>query len=215
MFKKKNIVEKYISKIAGFIRNKITIYIAFLIIVIVMGYIFYFTKNIKDQTFYYYLFSSIIQGFLALVGVLGAAVIYKMQLIENNLNLVKEKSINFIRMHINGSYDEYSWKVVKIEIEKQLQESPENLNYKDMSHKFNDLSEHLELIKNDIIQFSSVTFVTVAIAFLGLPLSNFLLTEELYVTASTLSFVTILLSLYLLLFSLMMIFTIFVDIKRK
>ena len=53
----------------------------------------FYVEVFSDQNLAYYLFSTIVQGFLALVGFLGAVAIFKIQLLESDMTSIT----NFIR----------------------------------------------------------------------------------------------------------------------
>lgn len=180
--------------------KKIKIIIIILIIFIMTFFIFNYCK-ISEPNFYYYLFSSIIQGFLALVGVLGTAVVYRLQLIENDLNSVRDKSITRMRYYRGAMVDTYSWIETKSEMESILRGDPNDEQIKSFLEKINKFSEDKGQIRNSMIHFLIIAFSDVSMAILGIPLSTIIFLNNWHLFGVIFSIINISLSIYLLVFS--------------
>ncbi len=62
-----------------------------------------------DISAFYYTFSTIVQGFLALVGFLGAVSIYKLQIIENEASKISSSLEESIALYKGPVAYAYSW----------------------------------------------------------------------------------------------------------
>ncbi len=218
MYTKKTKLENLLPTVVNFLNKKyirFIFYLAFLFFVVFAIFQLFSISKEAENDFYYYLFSSIIQGFLALIGVLGASFIYKLQLIENNLINVRDLSVTWIRQSVNSSYDEVSWAVVKMEIDSRLKENNEDLRLKDLSHRFSEYSEQLNLFRSDMTLFFKASLFNIGFAILSLPISTSLVDNNEYTTPSILAVISIIFSLYLLYISFKVIEGVVSDIKRK
>lgn len=215
---KKSNFEKILPKTINFFNKKYikpVVYVVILVSVLFSIYNLFLLSKFLKNDFYYYLFSSIIQGFLALIGVLGAAFIYRLQLIENNLLGIKELGISWIRSSINSSYNEVSWIKVKQEIDERLENNKDNLSLLDISRRFMEYSEQRDIFKNDMKCLFGASLFNVAFAVLSLPISTQFNNNCLYLVPFILASFSILFSLYLLYLSFVVVGGVLNDIKKK
>lgn len=218
MYTKKTKLENLLPTVVNFLNKKYIRFVFYLVLLFFVVFAIFQLFSINKESendFYYYLFSSIIQGFLALIGVLGASFIYKLQLIENNLMSVRDLSVTWIRQSINSSYDEVSWTVVKMEIDSRLKKDVNNLRLKDLAHRFSEYSEQLNLFRIDMMLFFKASLFNIGFAILSLPISTSLVDNNEYTIPSILAVLSIIFSLYLLYISFKTIKGVVSDIKRK
>ncbi|MFA6194686.1 MAG: hypothetical protein WC719_03010 [Patescibacteria group bacterium] len=199
-------------------KNKIK-WVCIILLTLLIMFLLYNYKKISGDNFYYYLFSTIAQGFLALVGVLGTAVVYRLQLIENDLNSVCDKLISIVARYRGDAVYGYSWtdfKNQRSQLEKSFENLPSREVLKVLLKKNDELSDNRGEIRNSIVDFSIVAFLDVAMAVLGIPLvSIFAGNYEIfgilpyYLLGVIFAISNILLSLYLLLLSFKIVRSIF------
>lgn len=173
---------------------------------------FYFLiKNfyiISDYNLYYYLFSTIVQGFLALGGVLGTAVVFKIQLIDTNLVSIRDHALPTVRYYKGLPSESYSWEEVRDVLTDALKQE-ENLTAKSFLSKINSLELEKDKIIKKAIWFFITMFLNVAIALISMPVSKLFFEIDMHLFAILLMLINISISLFLIWTSLMLIFKIF------
>ncbi len=136
----------------------------------------------EDQNLSYYLFSTIVQGFLALVGFLGTVVIFKLQLLQNEL-LSKAEMMRPLIENYRSKIDVTGYSPIDmiIESEKILQEyklaHPQHLHTKQIEaiyKKLKDNNDERVSISSKLVDFSVISLINIAFALLLLPVSKFL-----------------------------------------
>ncbi len=153
------------------------------ILIIFVGVIFFYKSIFCDINFSYYFFSTVVQGFLALIGVLGATGIFKLQLMEQEAGNVTEGLRNYTRHHNGFIVDTYSWIEMMNACEYILQSN------KDFGHnesirigldKLKKIRDEKSGIRNKIVDFSLVCFVNVTVALLGFFYSKIMVSQGFY-----------------------------------
>lgn len=128
-----------------------------------------------NKNLYFYTYSTIVQGFLALVAFLGAIVIYKLQLIEMDLNKMRDRVIPSLRFFLGTTADTLSWfeamnEARKIMGQKQKENwQKENANIiKIYYRKMKKISREKRAIRSKMVYFSFVSFINIGIALISL-----------------------------------------------
>ncbi len=166
--------------------------ILFLLLIVLVSI---FSKTIfNDQNLYYYIFSTIVQGFLALVAFLGTVVIYKLQIIETDLNATANKAEPSVENFVGITARTLSWVEIMNEANKILDAPAGNKNYDEedidklaiFSLKLSSLSKERGLIRSRMVDFSLLSFLNVGFSLIAMPISKLLVTKELYIGGETL-----------------------------
>jgi|GEM_PF-2186989 len=165
-------------------RRKTFLVIAFVVTVGILGSALKFYPYVfRDQNLSYYLFSTIVQGFLALVGVLGAVALFKLQNTEND----ERDILNFARpllvdLRLGTIANSYSSIQVKDEIKRILagEHSIDHELLQVAHNKLEKVFDEKSRIRKAMVDFALWSFVTVLLALLGIPLSTLLIHFELY-----------------------------------
>lgn len=162
--------------------------------------ILYFYKIIfSNQNVSYYLFSTIVQGFLALVGFLGALTVFKIQLIENEAQKISAGLEESVKMYRGVIVHSYSWIEMMGECSYILDDKNSQWQIPQIKsgyEKLCKLRDEKSPIRNSMVDFSIVTFVNIFIALLGIVLSTAFISNCLYFINTVYSFITIILSFY-------------------
>jgi len=178
-------------------------------LVLVVGSIFRdYLCVFSDQNLSYYLFSTVVQGFLALVGVLGAVALFKIQLLESNATSTTEFVKAFVTAHRGVLANGYSPEEMMVETEKILEDQQITLyrsNIEVAYNKLKKISVEKSEIRKDMVDFSLWSFFDVLLALIGMPFSKFLIVHQLYFWIGLYSIFNILLSLVALLLAFIMI----------
>jgi len=166
----------YISK-----KSKLFTFLANSFFFIAVGILMYFYKNIfNDQNTSFYTFSTIVQGFLALIGFLGTVIIFRLQLIENDAQSTSDNLKPFVRDYRGLLTDSYSWIEMMNECEK-ISEIPDKLNsfysskIKVGYERLSKLNKEKSSIRNMMVDFSLLSLINIVLALIGIPLSRFLI----------------------------------------
>lgn len=145
-------------------------------------------KNVfSDQNVSFYTFSTIVQGFLALIGFLGTVVIFKLQLIENNAQSVRDGLVIFLKDYNGNIAYTYSW-IEAMNTVKDLNQGG-NLSMhaeqlKNGCNKLEQYSEEKSNLRKIMIDFSVISLINISVALVGLPFSKYLLFNNLYLVNS-------------------------------
>lgn len=132
-----------------------------------------------DVELLYFSYSTIVQGFLALVGFLGAVALFRLQLFETHAAAVAD-SVKDKVGELSKSARIFTWRDVMFECE---------MLYRDSSHKehphlhhitegltvFRNLENRIDSIKKLMLGFSLLSLLAVVVSLIGLPLSKFLI----------------------------------------
>lgn len=162
-----------------------------------------------DQNLYYYVFSTIIQGFLALVAFLGAVVIYKLQLLEIEMGSFADKIRPTLEKYLGERARVLSQKEIDEEIEK-IKKSKENDNcyiatyfqlLEQYSNNVPKLRDEKGLIRSKMVDFSIISFFNVGFCLISLPLSRLVVDSKLYFVGEALVLIGFLISYVSLLFA--------------
>jgi hypothetical protein len=165
-------------------RKKIFSVIAVVVLVGILGSVLNFYPEVfADQNLSYYLFSTVVQGFLALVGVLGAVALFKLQNVENEINntmsFILPVAVIFRGAIANG----YSSTQMIDEIEKVLgrkETLPERGLLQNAYDKLKSASNEKSSVRSTMVDFSLWSFITVLLALLGIPFTKLLIFYNLY-----------------------------------
>ncbi len=147
--------------------------------------IIYFKDSLisnNDVSVFYYTFSTIVQGFLALVGFLGGVSIYKLQLIENEATKISDNLKEDIALYKGSIVFTYSWIETMNECSLILSNKDSNWKINEINSantKFCKLRDEKNSIRNTIIDFSIVSMINIMFALINLSLSKILITKEL------------------------------------
>lgn len=156
----------------------------------------------SDQNLYYYTSSTIVQGFLALVAFLGTFVVYKLQIIETELNGTRDRMENDLTYFLGQAPYSFSWIEAMNEARKILDNNPKDsannrsgLERIEMNWgKLDKLSKERGIIRSKMVDFSSLTFINIGLGLIMLPVSRMLLMNHLYCLGSILLILNISLS---------------------
>lgn len=147
--------------------------------VILMVLIALSKKIFDDQNVSFYTFSTIVQGFLALIGLLGTVVVFRLQLIEQETEKISNILVSTLNFFIPVRVHEYSLSALMIESKKILdnkkheEESPgPYYHLETMFSNLENLGEQKTTIRNTMVDFSIVSLTNITVALLGLPLSK-------------------------------------------
>lgn len=137
----------------------------------------------SDQNLFYYAFSTIVQGFLALVSLLGAVVIYKLQMSENSLNSINESLRIPARYFRGGDVDGYSVEDMRKlgeEVLKRPQKEYEANRIIKGCEDMQKVREEKNEIRSKMVDFSLLSFINVGMALIGMIVSRLCLINDLY-----------------------------------
>lgn len=171
--------------------NLITL-ISILIIVVLLLMILTFQnfdeKLFNNQNLYYYTFSTIVQGFLALIAFMGMVVIYKLQIIESELIKTSDKIKPHLEYFSGASVQTISWEEAMSLAKKHLDDT--NLNKEPNSSRLkflnlywdamSKLNNQQKFIKAKMMDFSFITFFNIGISLFALPLSRLIINKQAY-----------------------------------
>lgn len=170
-----------------------------------------YSKQLQDQSLYYYFYSTVVQGFLALIAFLGAVVIYRLQIIENELQKMSDKLQRPMVYYRGAPAETYAWKETLTEAKKILQESKDG-NFRHeiewSSKKMEELLRERGEARTKMVDFCLLSFVNVLTALIGLPLSRLVILLSQKAVIGT--FVN---STYLIVVTLLSLFSVFYAFK--
>lgn len=162
----------------------------------------HYDKIFKDQNLYFYTFSTIVQGYLALVGFLGAVVIYKLQILETDLNNLRDQNRPDMEYFRGVAGKGFSWIESMSESEKIVNDHPEHDGSKAERERvavrfkrFKELSKEKNIIRRKAVDFSLLSFLNVGFSLVSIMLSKFLVVNDLYILGFILVIVAITISI--------------------
>ncbi len=181
----------------------------FIFVTLILGFSLTHYKDVfSDQNLSYYLFSTIVQGFLSLLGFLGALAIFKIQLLENEISQVADSMREPMRLHRGTDTDGYSSIEIMNEAERIIQDhnvdidiSKIRVGHARIKKVFNEKSD----IRKSMVDFAMWSFINVSLALLGLLYSKVLIVNGLYFFASIYPIINVCISLVSLLTALLLI----------
>lgn len=171
-------------------------WLSFFVISIIL---IYNAKSIANENLYYYSFSTIVQGFLSLVALLGAVVIYKIQLLENEMIKItiefsKTSQAIFVpRCNLSSPIELMNSLQLQITSFKEVNRPCDIISV--FHEKLNSINNQKSEIRTDLVDFSLFSFVNVGLALINLSLSKLLMSSYPYFVEGCL-LVNIFLSLY-------------------
>jgi len=174
----------------------------YLILALVSFYIFCNYQKIilgNDINVFYYTFSTIVQGFLALIGFLGALSVYKLQLIETEATKVAVGLEESVTLYKGSTVNSYSWIEMMNQCGFILQNKESNWQVDKIKagyEKLCKLRDDKNSIRNTMLDFSIVSIINIIFALIMLPLSKILISNNLLLLSTILLLVNILLSLF-------------------
>ncbi|MFZ2187291.1 MAG: hypothetical protein WAV46_01530 [Candidatus Moraniibacteriota bacterium] len=164
-------------------------------------------KVFSDQNLYYYTFSTIVQGFLALVAFLGAVVIYKLQIIESDLEKISNNLYFFIKVFPPFSESVegvHSWAEIMNEGGRIIN-TPENKTgmYSDSIqraeiywNKLRKLSSDRGDIRTKMVDFSLFSFLNVGFSLISMPITRLFVEQKLFYFGEVFIIIGILISCF-------------------
>lgn len=157
----------------------------------------------SDQNLYYYTFSTIVQGFLALVALLGALVVYKLQIIEAELNNTRDRMEPDLSKFIGEATQSFSWIEAMNEARKILDNKE---NYSDnnrpllgrieMNWKKLDGLSRDRVIRSQMVDFSLLSFLNISLALIAIPISKMIVINDLLYLGAILLIINIIISFF-------------------
>lgn len=154
----------------------------------------------NDLSVFYYTFSTIVQGFLALVGFLGALSVYKLQLIETEASKVSlglEPTVALYKgEHIVRTY---SWIEMMNQCGHILENKESNWEIDKVRsgyEKFTKLRDEKDTVRNTMLDFAVISMINIIFALIMLPLSKVLISNDLLLLSVVLLLMSISLSLF-------------------
>lgn len=136
-----------------------------------------------DQNLYYYIFSTIVQGYLALVSFLGAVVIYKLQIAENSLNSINERLKGPAKYFKGAPAESFSVEEM-MQLGKEMTSRTEKSFYENTVEKgyieMDKILKEKKDIRSKMVDFSLLSFFNVGMGLIGLLISKLFLSTNLY-----------------------------------
>lgn len=163
--------------------TRLTKLIDCLFILMIILLLFYSKAVFSDQNVAFYTFSTIVQGFLALVGFLGAFTIFKIQLIENEAYKISTGLESSVKMYNGEITHSYSWIEMMNECSKILDNEASQWKLVEITsgyQKLCKLRDEKSPIRNTMVDFSLITIVNIIIALLGILLSKIFISNTLF-----------------------------------
>lgn len=183
--------------------------LTFILIVLILVFSLLYYKDVfSDQNLSYYLYSTIVQGFLSLLGFLGALAIFKIQLLENEISQVADSIREPMRLHRVTTIDGYSSIEIMNEAEKIIQDKNVNINVNEIIVGYNRIKKvftEKSDIRKSMVDFAMWSFINVSFALLGLLYSKTLIVNALYFFAGVYPVINICISLASLIMALILI----------
>jgi hypothetical protein len=154
-------------------KNKKNINNAFLIITLfISGFLVYFAPTIfKESNVYFYTSSTIVQGFIALVALLGTVVVFKIQLEDQAMQKISDGAEELVVYYLGAEARLYTPTQMYNACEKILGNN-EYFGNKNLIQKvFDKMKETLASrgeIRSKMVDFAVISFVNVSIALISL-----------------------------------------------
>jgi hypothetical protein len=144
----------------------------YLFVVGILYFIYFFRKTIFiDPTTYYYIFSTITQGFIALVAFLGTVIIFRLQLYENEMEKISDSVSGFIKYYRGTDINTYS----AIEMMRACQDilavkssTAYRLEIEKIYHHMSVVNTTKGETRNQMVEFTIISFVNVSLALISL-----------------------------------------------
>jgi hypothetical protein len=160
--------------------------------------LFIFYKDVfKNQNVLFYTYSTIVQGFLALIGFLGALAIFKIQLIENEAQKVSSGLEHSVEMYKGREVHSYSWGEMVNACSHILSNKESQWQITEIQSGYDKLCklrDEKSPVRNNMVDFSIITMVNIMISLFGILLSNVFISNELYLTNAFYSLLALCLS---------------------
>ena len=188
--------------------KRFKILIAIFIFGIVALMLLFANDIFSDQSLYYYTFSTIVQGFLALVALLGAVVVYKLQIIETELNSTRDRMESDLTYFLAQAPYSFSWIEAMNEAKKILDNNTKDSVHKSYIEriemnwkKLDKLSKERGVIRSKMVDFSLLSFINIGLALIALPLSKMILINKFFFLGSALLILNITISYISMIFA--------------
>lgn len=157
----------------------------------------------SDQALYYYTFSTIVQGFLALVALLGALVVYKLQIIETELNNTRDRMERDFIYFLGQKAYSFSWTDAIREAQKILDNrtnsseagKSELMRIEINLKKLNDLNKE-RVIRSQMVDFSLLSFLNIGLALIAIPVSKMIVVNDKFYLGAILLIINIIISFF-------------------
>lgn len=134
-----------------------------------------YSKEISEANLYYYTFSTIVQGFLGLVALLGTVVIFKIQLLENEMKTTTETSFSHIQDNFEPNIAIFS----ALEMMNKLGEICDKQQTSGLTKavylNLTELNSAIGDIRTKMVDFTLFSFLNISLALIGLPLSKIII----------------------------------------
>lgn len=179
--------------------RKILKYIAYALIFVVTILIFYFAPLIfTEPDVYFYALSSIVQGFIALVALLGAIVVFKVQLEDQAIQRLSDGVEKFVRYYRGEATGTYTPTQMVNACKEILDEKTDHGNKDYIKKVYEKMKETLASrneARNRMVDFAVISFFNVSIAITVLLFTPVLIDRYWYI-GGLLLYVNICLSIF-------------------
>ncbi len=150
--------------------------IFFIITVVISGLLLYLAPTIfTESSVYFYTSSTIVQGFIALVALLGTVVVFKIQLEDQAMQKLSDSVENLVGYYIGVEARTYTPTQMRNACETILN-NKKNTNSRDIIEKvFKKMKETLAsrgVIRTKMVDFALISFLNISIALISLVFST-------------------------------------------
>jgi len=135
--------------------------------------LYYAPVLFENSSTYFYVFSTISQSFVALVAFLGALVVFKMQLIENEIKETRRGIGVELNYYLNSQADTFNNDEIIESINKRVSTDAHYSILRASGDKMIKRTNEKREIRRSMVDFAIWNFIVVAIALILLPLSIF------------------------------------------
>lgn len=158
---------------------KLSIAVYFILILVIL--VFYKSIFI-DQNVSFYTYSTIVQGFLALVAFLGTVTIFKIQLIENEAQKISIGLEEGVKMYKGIEVHSYSWIGMMNVCQAILENKDSQWQIQQIRSGYDKLCklrDEKSPIRSEMVDFSLFSFINIIMALIGIPLSKLFISQNL------------------------------------
>jgi hypothetical protein len=149
-------------------------YVIWVLVIVVTGMLFYFAPTIfKESNVFFYTSSTIVQGFIALVALLGAVVVFKIQLEDQAMQKLSDGVENSIAYWRGAAAKTYTptqmMNACKEILEKEKEDHGGSKDLlRKVSEKMQETVASRSEARNRMVDFAVVSFLNVSIALICL-----------------------------------------------
>jgi hypothetical protein len=164
--------------------TKNSLYLGILLLIIFAILLFCSYPTVfSDQNVSYYVYSTVVQGFLALIGFLGAVSVFKLQLIENEAQKISAGLEDTVKMYKGVEVHSYSWIEMMNVCEEIIQDKNSQWQLQQIKSgcdKLFKLRDEKSPVRNSMIDLSLISMINIILALFGMPLSRLFIVENLF-----------------------------------